>query len=248
MSRLLSRTSITVDEAVAILLGLSTGPIDYVPSDDVEDNADDAPAFDLREMLEDELEVLAGEYQLAKHEKRPPEFIAEKHAALQRHEAVIEQANLYLCAIQGELNKGEQSVLKWDAASSNVAYTFITLHSFNQWRENSAGEQPVAVLPTESVPPSTEGTEQKVVRDKGIRQQDSILDEIRRQGFEPQALPGYSFGKRGVKSAIRRELKDSPLFKAKTAFKNAWDRLRDDDLIRYAPNPTPYKNMKKDTS
>ena len=237
VARLLSRTSITVDEAVSILLGRSTGPIDFGPIDDVGDNPDDVPTFDLREVLEDELEVLTGEHELAKYEKLPAYFIAEKAAAVQHHEELIEQANLYLCQIQDDLNKGEGSVLKVDRSLSNASYTFITLHSFNQWAKALAGPL------TESAPSSSELAKTKP-RTRMKDQEDAILEEIRRQGFDPMALPPYSSGKRGVKSDIRDSLKDSPLFTAKTAFRNAWEDLADYNLIAYAPDPTPDKKMK----
>lgn len=224
MARLLFRTSITVDEAVAILLGLSTGPIDYVPSDDVEDNADDAPAFDLREMLEDELEVLAGEHALAKHEKRPAHVIAEKEAAVQRQEALIEQAYLYRCAINDELNKGEQSALSVDTTLSNAAYTFITLHSLNQWATALASPS------TESAPSSLELAKTKP-RTRMNDQEDAILEEILGQGFDPMALPPSPSGRPGVKAAVRESLGESPLFKGAKVFDKAWERLRNQRRI-----------------
>lgn len=241
MARLLSRTSITIDEAVSILLGRSTGPIDFEPMDGAEDAEANAPVFCLFETLEDELEVLTGEYEIAKYEKQPADVIAEKQAAVQHQEAVREQAYQHLCEINDELNKGEQSALKMDTALSNAACRFITLHSFNQWRASSAGEQPVAVLPTESVPPSTEGTEQKVVRDKGIRQGKAILAEIKKQGFDPKAMPPSHSGRRGVKAAVRAALKDPSLFKGSKMFDRAWQKLRNDDDIVNESDPPPHK-------
>ena len=114
-------------------MGLITGPIEFEPTEGSEDAEFDSPAFCLEEALEDELYPLEGEYIEAKHENQPAHVIAEKLAAVRKQEAIIEQANVYLCAIHDELNKGEQSVLKVDRALSNAAYTYITRHSFNEW-------------------------------------------------------------------------------------------------------------------
>ena len=66
MARLLSRTSITIDEAVSILLGRSTGPIDFEPMDVAEDAEaivhfidDEAPAEETDdEAMDDDLDEL----------------------------------------------------------------------------------------------------------------------------------------------------------------------------------------------
>jgi hypothetical protein len=175
MTRLLSRTSITIDEAIYILLGRSTGPIEFEPIGESEDAEANAPVFCLFETLDDELEVLTGEYEIAKYEKRPADVIAEKLAALQHQEAVREQAYQHLCAFNDELNKGEQSVLKVDQTLSNAAYTFITLHSFNEWRKCSAD--------------SVEDAVKEELRIRQRDQEEAILAEIRSRGMDPLALP-----------------------------------------------------------
>lgn len=244
MTRLLSRTSITIDEAISSLLGRSAGPIDYEPTEPTDEAADDTLVFCLREALEDELEVLAGEYELAKHEERSPEFIAEKQAAVEHQEAVIEQANLYLCAIQDELNRGEQSVLKVDSASSNAAYTFITLHSFNEWRKRLAGDESGGEEPTESVRVSSKVAEKKAPRKKQRDQEDAILEQILKLGLDPLALPPDRYGRDGVKKDVRVALKSAPLFQGSTIFDKAWERLRKQDRIRKERGPySPKKDV-----
>ena len=231
MTRLLSRTSITVDEAVYILLGRSTGPIEFEPMGESEDAEANVPIFFLQETLEDELEVITGEYELAKHEKRPADVIAEKLAALQDQETVIKQAYKHLCAINDELNKGEQSALKLDSALSNAASPFITLHSFNVWRETLASEQAIRGVPLGVSPASPEGMDKKGPRIKLRNQEDAIINEIQRQELDPLALPPTSPGHSGVKSAVRKALENSPLFKGSTTFDKAWERLRKQHLI-----------------
>ena len=219
MTRLLSRTSITVDEAVYILLGRSTGPIEFEPTGESEDAETNAPAFCPFETLNDEIGVLVGEYEQAKYEKRPADVIAEKHAALQRQEAAWEEAHKHLCAINDELNKGEQSALRVDRALSNAAYTFITMHSFNEWVKSSADQS------TESTPLSSKGAKKKP-RTRMDDQEDAILAEIRRQDFDPKAFPPFSYDHPGAKAAVRQSLDGSPLFKGSTVFEKAWGRLR----------------------
>lgn len=246
MRRLLSRTSITIDEAVSILLGWTTGPIDLEPKDETEDAEANVPAFCLRETLEDELEVLAGEYGMAKLENQPAQLVENKFTALQNHEALIGQANAYLCAIENELNKGEQSVLKVDRDLSNAAYTYITLHSFNEWvkrsgRDTLAGAQPMAVVLADPSPQSPEPATQPKPRTKLREQESLIVAEIERQGFDPLTLPKHQSGKSGVKAAVRSALSGSPLFKGKTTFDKAWERVSKDGRIAMRPDPSPHK-------
>lgn len=53
----------------------------------------------------------------------------------------------------------------------------------------------------------------------------AILSEIKRQGFNPLALPKNPDGKPGVKAAIRTALLKQPLFTGSTVFDKAWERL-----------------------
>lgn len=246
MRRLLSRTSITIDEAVSILLGRSTGPIDFESMDEAEDAEANRPVFCLRETLEDELEVLEGEYRLAKYEKQSEQVVADRLAAMERHSATMERADVYRCAIDHELNKGEQSVLKVDRALSNAAYTYITRHSFNQWvkcREGAVGGQPGAAVLAESVPAPVEGSKEKAPRTKGQQQLDAVLDEIKKQKFDPKDLPPNPAGQRGVKDAVRKAVRKMPLFDTKSAFKRAWDELSARDLIAYRARPSSPKKV-----
>ena len=232
MTRLLSRTSITVDEAVYILLGRSTGPIDVEPIGVAEDTEADGPAFCLQDILEDELDVLEGEYDLAKYENEPEDVIAEKLAALQDQETVIKQAYLYRCEINDELNKGEQSALKLDSALSNAVYSFITLHSFNAWRETISSEQLGGGDEIDLNPASQEGIDKKGPRKKQRDQEDAILEQIQKLGLDPLALPPDRSGRDGVKKDVRVALKSAPLFQGSTIFDKAWERLRKQDRIR----------------
>jgi len=56
-------------------------------------------------------------------------------------------------------------------------------------------------------------------------QDDAILCEIKKQGYDPLALPKNPPGKSGVKAAIREALFKNRLFTGQTVFKKAWERL-----------------------
>ena len=253
MRRPLSRTSITEDEAVSILLGQTTGPIEFKSNDRAEDpeefesidEAEEAeanrPMFDLRETLEDELEVLDGEYRRA-IEKQPAHVIAEKLAALRRHEEMIERANVHLAAVRDELNKGERSMLRVDRELSNAAYTFVTLHSFNEWvkhRQSPAGGQPDGAEATDAdrVPAKKE----KKPRDKGLRQDKAILAEIVRLGFDPKSLPKNPPGKPDIKSTVGEAIATHPLFPSYDRYEKRWDLLRRQKIIVDRADPPPPK-------
>lgn len=64
-------------------------------------------------------------------------------------------------------------------------------------------------------------------------QKQAILDEIRRQGYDPLALP-KSRGRRGVKASVRTQLAAVSELKGER-FKHAWDDLRASGEIADAP-------------
>lgn len=241
MSRLLSRTSITIDEAVSILLGRSKGPIELTPINSMDDQECGDFSYCLQEDLEDELDMIVSEYAEAKYDKQPEHDIAEKSAALQHQKTVIPQANAYLCAIHDELNKGEQSMLKVDKGLSNAVYTFITLHSFNEWAKRMGNGVFADLSAIVSKPSASEPTPVPRQRTRMKEQEAAILAEIVRQGYDPQAFPKNPSGGPGAKAAIRESLKSGPLFKGNTTFDKAWERLSKDKSLRLSNDPPPHK-------
>jgi hypothetical protein len=69
---------------------------------------------------------------------------------------------------------------------------------------------------------------------KLILQEEAILEELSRLGFDPLNLPPNAPGKSGVKSKVRFNLKSNSLFSGPTVYKHAWDRLMDDCKIIYS--------------
>jgi hypothetical protein len=56
-------------------------------------------------------------------------------------------------------------------------------------------------------------------------QDNAIICEIKKQGYDPLALPKNQNGKPGVKAIIRAALSDNELFVGSTIFDKAWIRL-----------------------
>jgi len=124
-------------------------------------------------------------------------------------------------------------MLRVDRALSNAAYTYITRHSFDEWAisRGLASGQPDTVAPAGSRPAGPGRAMQPKPRTRLRDQEDAILAEIRKQGFVPEALPKNPSGLPGVKSAVRNALHGPAPFDAKTAFEDAWERLRKDRRI-----------------
>lgn len=222
-------TSITIDEAVAILLGWFEGPVKYERVDGGDDG--DEPIFDIREILREEEDVLVGDHAEAKFDKLPLSVIAEKHAALIKHRELIDQANAYLCIIHDEINKGDQSALRVDTDLSNAQYTFITIASFNEW----AKQYDRAVLVelrkfTDATSPALQPKPNmsdgpKKPRIKMREQENAIVAQLNERGIDPASVPKNFSGYRGIKAEIKDALEKSSLFKGVTVFDKAWERV-----------------------
>ena len=70
---------------------------------------------------------------------------------------------------------------------------------------------------------------------RAVAQDIAILAEIKRQGYEPSALPKNTLGKAGIKSAVWKVLKSkAETFVSKKVFDTAWQRLRDGNELKDA--------------
>ena len=71
-------------------------------------------------------------------------------------------------------------------------------------------------------------------RSKKQRQEDAILEIIKRMSLDPLALPPYKAGKNGsnVKGAIREIALTIPELFTKDSFKNTWDHMRSGRAIK----------------
>ena len=132
MEELFTRTSVSIDEAVGILIGWLRGPFDAEVYIDENTDETESSVFDLAETLGDKGEFLESEYAEAHHDESPPEVIAQKLEALKSHRTRCDKAKKYLCDIKDELNKGESSALRIDKECP-YAMRHITLSSLNEW-------------------------------------------------------------------------------------------------------------------
>ena len=232
MPSLLSRTSVTVDEAVGILLGLIGGPIEYHSFSD-----DDSPdelryleslTYCLRDDLHEIGEQLASDLADAKDNELDCTVIEARHEAVQKHAALCELATTYLCAINDELLKSEPA-LRVDRKLSSGLLTYITLTSLDEWAvTRTAGVQILAPLP-EAIPSKPEATENKKapkVRRKQRDQEEAIVEEMRRLGYNPLEYPDNDDGLAGVKSEVWATLIANELFISYGVFDKAWYRAR----------------------
>lgn len=64
------------------------------------------------------------------------------------------------------------------------------------------------------------------------RQEQAILDELRKGGFDPLKLPKASGNQSGAKKIIKSALNGKEPFTSPTSFEATWDRLRADDQIK----------------
>lgn len=206
MDREFTRTSVTVDEAVAILLGRVDGPIWFRPlNDDLsqeEQDLHDSLAYSLQEDLENDKEQAESDLAEAEFDKMDECAVEARCEAVRKATADRALAKTYLCAIEDELSKGAMSALRVDVKRTNSHQTYITLTSFSAWAEEKKFRGPVLERVPTIIQPSVEAdadntglggaernTRQKVGNPKQ-RRFDTLgaeLDEILSK--EPNLLP-----------------------------------------------------------
>lgn len=148
-------TSLSKDEAVANLLGWrissTYGNCSGRDLSEEEQEAAETLCFSVQEFLEDQRTPLENDLFEAKHAQLPEADIAEKKAALAKFDKKIDQAKLYLRAIDDELSKGDdRSALRLDKNRQGNAGPYITIHSFDEWAGKlpDIGIQPASPLIT----------------------------------------------------------------------------------------------------
>ena len=71
------------------------------------------------------------------------------------------------------------------------------------------------------------------IRDKGIRQINAIVADLKRLNYNPLSLPAPAGGQRGVKAEVADSLSGTDLFKASKAFENAWQNATKSGDIKF---------------
>jgi hypothetical protein len=249
-------TTVTVDEAVAMLLGMVDGPVRFRVTHDnptaEEQEHLDCLTFSVAEELNETKEQAESDLAEAKAEGQPNEIIDRKCAAVEKATDEIAKARTFFCDIEDELSKGESSALRTYKTPSSIESTHLTISSLDEWARKRYGisflcrgasvgagqekqEPPNAVVNTEE-----EDALVRIPRTKQLEQGYAIVAAIERLGYDPKQLPRSNPRKPGVKSKVRDLLKGSPLFEAKSSFKKAWDELRaNKDIADAKVSPPP---------
>lgn len=236
MDNTFRRTSVTIGEAVAILIGWVDGPVVYTCASESptyeEQEEIESMLFDLHEFIEDEETRLENAYDDAKDDKLPAAIVAEKREALKAFRKKIQQAKTCLCAIKDEINRGDPSELATDTELSSDGCRYITLASLARWAKKMKYaaqilvDLPVGIETTITIKQPMKPA--PAPRRKMLDQVAAIKAEIRKLGHDPKNIPSNDPGKDGVKAQVRKALEGSPLFKATTAFRKAWEEVNRD--------------------
>ena len=231
----LSRTSVTVHEAVAIMLGRADGPIEMRTTEtkisDEEMEELGATPFFIDEGWDDEQDTLDEACYYAE-KKREPQAIIEATEALEKFEHEVSEVRRWLCEIEDEIAKGDAAALRLDKKTSSEHWPYITLWSLKEWADSKGYE-------TGLFPSCRVGAEPPRQR----AQEDAILEKLKSCGHDPKKMPPNTSGKPGVKNQIWRLLdKKNRYFHSFSVFEKAWERALAAGDIAYEERPTPPKN------
>ncbi|MDO9273348.1 MAG: hypothetical protein Q7T94_10065 [Rugosibacter sp.] len=239
------RTSCTKDEAVAKLLGWMQGHIrqKYVRVTLHGVSEDQLPYLhSLDRPLQEQLLELreAARHQLIEAAESDATFMEmqAKENAVIKADDQINQAATYLLDIDDEIRRGEESELIIDRqATESTGSAHITIRSLDKWAREKYGKQILGSSSSgmSSAAKAATVTKTPPKRQKLRAQEDAILEKIRQLQHQPDALPKNESGKLGIKSAVRAELNNNPLFSGSTVFDKAWERLRGFGQIKDSP-------------
>lgn len=124
-----------------------------------------------------------------------------------------------------ELAPGQEAPLvRPDVCRVTAAGLLQLADTFTQPEPAQKAETPPPVA-TESASGDVEMASQAKPLQRTAAQDTAILSEIKKQGYDPLALPRNPNGKPGAKAAIRIALSRNQLFTGSTVFDKAWERL-----------------------
>lgn len=190
-----SRTSVSLDEAIAIMLGYADGPM-------VARSFNENPS-------DEELECLRG---LA--------FDIEKYLG---DESDMSEVTRWRSEIKAEINKGELSALRLDRTLSRDTAPYITMWSLKEWADAKGYKTRLFAPRGSQSGAQEEKKERKVPRLRA--QEAAVLKTIGDLHFDPKNLPKSPKGADWVKSEVREILRKDSLFAGTTTFDKAWSRL-----------------------
>lgn len=214
------RTSVTADEAVAIMLGYLDGPfvarsLTEFPSDEELEFLREAE-LDINDWFTGRRDSLKTEYKEAEKDDLSEAIINERREALEqgRHELV--EVRRRLGEIADELEKKEKSALTIDSQLSNEHSKYITLCSLDEWAKNKGYGNCFFPLPSVG-----DHTLVMLAQDK------AIVKALENLGHDPLNIPKSALGMPGVRSQVKKEVESLSCFSSRYAFKHAWQRLLD---------------------
>ena len=251
MDAFFTRTSVTLDEAVGILIGWLDGPFDGEFYINEEQTETEYSTFELALTLKDEEELLESKYAEAHDDKLPADVIAKAREAVKKHRIRCSKAKKYLCEVKDEIAKGPTSELRLEKKFTDYTNVLITLGSLSEW---SIGKYEIDILSPNRLPVSvqeaqaekraearallTSGTENPNIESKDSDKKpkqgkqraryDVILAALKELEYDPKCIPKGLAGKRGARFAVSDHLAGNPLFPPLTEiFNDAWQDLRD---------------------
>lgn len=162
MPKLYSRTSVTLDEAIANLMGIVEGPVEFLHQNECHSNDThsvlESLSFDLNAELQEQYEQAWSELNEAKVDKQPTTTITEMTTRLDKAKHDIELANALRCLLDDATLKLPQAITL-DPRLSRPDCRYITLASLRSWAEENdavtqllCGLQPYALEGTSIEP------------------------------------------------------------------------------------------------
>lgn len=246
-------TSVTVDEAILIMLGFGNGPLPRPVLDDRlpdEVRALYEEPFDIFEAVPETLTKLQQAYDNAETDGSPKEVIEKARQELEEFESRWNEKGRWFSEISDELGKGGGSELRIDKERSTDHLPYITLWSLKEWAdrkgyENGIFKSSLRGRDVQKTPDATAvglnaGAPQKPAtrrETKGMRQEKAILDELKRQTHDPKNIPKRgkeTQGRDWVKADIRAALDGHDPFESSSAFDRIWNQLRSKKKIAEA--------------
>lgn len=139
--------------------------------------------------------------------------------------SILDTLELKPSANSQSADSQQSCVLKIELSRTEVNDALVSL------AENPS-ESPESQL-ADTINDANNVNQNKKNKQKMRAQEQAILAEIKKLGLDPMNLAKSKHGVRGVRSQIFESLKSHKDFKAKTAFKHAWQRLLHFGGIKY---------------
>ena len=146
MSRIPYRTSVSIDEAVGIMIGWLNGPVEFMSREDNPSEDEllglEGLIYDLREDLQEALEIMQSASDEEKLDEASPDVLQQSLDKIEKHKRLMKLADDYFCLVDVELGKNEPA-LSVDASRSNSLVTYVNRSSFTLWAASLKSTSPL---------------------------------------------------------------------------------------------------------